>query len=87
MTDFEDRMYVRKKIRDVKDLVDIAAAPGNYDFDPYMHGLANGLILVHAMLKGEEPVFLNPPERWGYEDLDDLKNNKNKYPVWIGRNN
>ena len=45
----------------IKGLVDISCQDGNWNYDPYMQGLANGLILAQSVIMGEEPVFLGPP--------------------------
>lgn len=51
---------------DLRNLVDVASAPGNYNVDPYMHGYANGLILAHHTASGgsDECPFLPTPARW-----------------------
>lgn len=37
---------------------------GNWNYDPYMHGMANGLILAEAICAGTEPGYKSAPERW-----------------------
>jgi hypothetical protein len=54
----------------LKEAVKIQCSEGNYNFDPYMHGMANGLILALAIMDGTEPEFLNAPEQWLYETED-----------------
>lgn len=49
----------------LKELEKIQCQPGNWDHDPYMHGMANGLILAVATLEGREPVYLEAPKEWG----------------------
>lgn len=39
-----------------------ASSPGNYDANPYMHGMANGLILANATMKDEDPAYLEWPD-------------------------
>lgn len=51
-----------KRLSDIENMVAVQSAPGNYDANPYMHGMANGIILVAATLKDEEPAFLEWPE-------------------------
>lgn len=41
-----------------------ARTPGNADYDPYMQGMANGLILAQATMNNETPVFVDSPEKW-----------------------
>jgi len=49
---------------DLKNLTDIQCSHGNWNYDPYMMGLANGLIMARSILTGEEAVFLSAPEEW-----------------------
>ncbi len=61
-----------QKIKDLEGVIKIQTANGNWNYDRYMHGLANGLIMGLAMIKGEEPEFLDAPEQW-LKDLSDAK--------------
>lgn len=57
----------------LKPLLDIQKMNGNYDCNPYMHGMANGLILADAVLRNVEPEYLKAPDVW----LDDLPKQHN----------
>jgi len=51
---------------DLDNLIDIQTANGNWNFDPYMHGLANGMLLRRHTafdVEGEVP-FLDAPDEW-----------------------
>ena len=52
------------KIKDISDLVKLQCSNGNWNYDPYMHGMANGLILALATLTNEEPAYLEKPDKW-----------------------
>lgn len=52
---------VKKKLDGV---TEIACANGNWDHDPYLYGMANGLILARSIVAGEEPEFLEAPDQW-----------------------
>lgn len=56
-----------KAIEHLKDLVKTQSSHGNYDCNPYMFGLANGLILALKLFVNDAPEFLDRPERF----LDD----------------
>jgi hypothetical protein len=60
-------MVIEKQILHLQDLINIQSTNGNYDCNPYMWGLANGLILAMSLFTGNEPNFLSQPEKW----LDD----------------
>jgi hypothetical protein len=52
------------KQADLQELIDIQKMPGNWNYDPYMHGMANGMILSLAIIQGKEPEFLKAPKKW-----------------------
>ncbi len=53
---------MERRLWELDQQVATASDPGSYDANPYLHGMANGLILAAATLKNEEPVFLTWPE-------------------------
>jgi len=48
----------------LQDVINIQCSNGNWNYDPYMHGLANGLLMAQALYKGKEPQFLDGPDKW-----------------------
>lgn len=46
------------------DVIAVQCADGNWNYDPYMHGLANGLLLAKSIFTKVEPDFLEAPETW-----------------------
>lgn len=57
----------KRKLQNLEEQIAIATSDGNWNYDPYMHGYANGLILARATLTGEEPKFLTAPKIWGHQ--------------------
>ena len=55
------------QIDKLKDLVRIQSQDGTWNYDPYMHGLYNGLELALATMENREPLFKNPPAKWLYK--------------------
>lgn len=53
-----------KEIEQLRDLTKIQCAHGNWNYDPYMHGMANGMILALSIMEGTEPKYLDAPEQW-----------------------
>lgn len=51
-------------IEKLENAVSIQKADGNWNYDQYMHGMANGMIFALAIMKGEEPVYLAAPDEW-----------------------
>lgn len=60
-----------KEIENIQNMLDVQLADGNWNYDPYMFGMANGMILCMATLKGEEPKYLEAPDKW-MSDLSDF---------------
>lgn len=69
MTDFD------KRLKKLDQIVDVQSQSGNWNYDAYMHGMANGLILATAILHDREPAYLEAPERWLADD-----EKKTEYP-------
>ena len=51
-------------INSIDELVNIQCSDGNWNADPYMHGMANGMILIQSIINGKNPEFLDAPKRW-----------------------
>jgi hypothetical protein len=51
-------------IEDVKRMRDAQGMNGNWNFDPYMHGLYNGLEFAVSILENREPAFRDAPDKW-----------------------
>ena len=37
---------LKEQIQVIDDMIAIQSRPGNYDYDAYMHGMANGMIYI-----------------------------------------
>ena len=57
-------------LNEIRDVVKVQTSNGNWNYDPYMHGMANGMILCLALMEGKEPVFLDAPEKWVRKDAN-----------------
>lgn len=49
---------------------------GNWDYAPYMQGMANGLELALSLFEDRDPVFLDPPAKWLSEKENKKENKK-----------
>ena len=54
----------QKEIKDLEEMTKVQCSDGNWNFNPYMFGMANGMILALATMKGEGPKYLDKPEKW-----------------------
>jgi len=55
---------MEKNIKDLEEVTKTQCSDGNWNYDPYMHGMANGMLLALSFLKEEEPEFLHAPKKW-----------------------
>lgn len=53
-----------EQIEQLEELVKLQCTNGTWNYDSYHFGMANGLILALAVMKGEEPQFLKAPAQW-----------------------
>jgi len=60
-----EHVVMTQAISDLEDLLKIQCGDGNWNYDPYMQGMANGMILAMSLFKGVAPEFLDAPEVWG----------------------
>jgi len=49
-------------IENLENIMMIQLSDGNWNYDPYMHGLANGLICAHSVITGCDPNYVDAPE-------------------------
>jgi hypothetical protein len=59
----ESDMY-KEKLEVLRANVAVKSSDGNWNYDPYNHGYANGLILAEAIMHDLEPIFLDAPKEW-----------------------
>jgi hypothetical protein len=52
------------KINTLREIVNIQGWDGNWNYDPYMHGLYNGLEFALSIMEKRNPVFKEAPEVW-----------------------
>lgn len=52
------------KINTLREMVKIQGYNGNWNYDPYMHGLYNGLEFALSIMERREPQFKDSPEQW-----------------------
>lgn len=53
-----------KALRHLQWVKDIQGSKGNWDYDPYMHGMYNGIELAMAIMQDREPVYKDAPDVW-----------------------
>ena len=61
-----------KMVETLKEMTAVQCNDGNWNYDAYMHGMANGMIFALSLFEGSQPEFLPPPETW----VKDTPNNE-----------
>lgn len=74
---------LEKKKKYIQNAHNIQCSDGNWNYDPYMHGMANGIIFAKAVMEDKEPIYLNPPEKWISEFREEnRKLDHIKFSLW-----
>ena len=55
---------MKDRIKDLDEIVDIQTSDGNWNYDEYMYGKANGLILAQSIIKDSDCNYLDKPKKW-----------------------
>ena len=53
-----------KPLVKLKEMLEVQGRNGTWNYDPYFHGMYNGMEVMLAVLEGREPVFREAPEKW-----------------------
>lgn len=56
------------EIEKLRELVGVQGTNGNWNYDPYMQGMYNGMECMLACLEGSEPNYKKAPAEWLCED-------------------
>ena len=52
-----------------REMVEVQGRDGTWNYDPYMHGLYNGMEYMLSLIEQREPKFKNAPENWLADDI------------------
>jgi hypothetical protein len=55
---------IEQRIQDMQDLIDVQCSEGNYNYDAYMHGMANGMLLMQSLFTDLDPEYMSAPDVW-----------------------
>ena len=50
-----------KKMSDIENIIRIQISDPSSKTDPYMRGMANGMIMIESIINGTEPKFIDSP--------------------------
>ena len=61
----------QNSLKTLREMLDVQCSNGNWNYDSYMHGMANGMIFALSLFDNKSPEYLKAPEVW----LCDIPNN------------
>ena len=57
-------------LEEMRAVLEVQKSNGNWNHDPYMHGMYNGMELMMALAERRAPVYKEAPEQWGKDNPD-----------------
>jgi len=63
-SDVERCVILNKSLECLREMKDVQCNDGNWNYDPYMHGMANGMIFALSLFENKRPEYLEAPEIW-----------------------
>ena len=64
-------MKLEERLEKLKEMTGVQCSNGNWNYDPYMHGMANGMIFCLSLMEDKDPEFLEAPEVWLHDKRSD----------------
>ena len=63
-----------EKFKRENNVLNTQGKSGHWNYDPYNHGMFNGMELILSMIENREPNYRNPPKEWIKDKLDRASN-------------
>jgi len=60
----EQMIRIKQITDDLNAVIATQATDGNWNHDPYMHGLLNGMIMAKSIISNEDAEFYEAPGKW-----------------------
>ena len=57
------KIEYKKALSKLRNVTKVQCQNGNWDYDEYMRGMANGLILAKAIFENKQPVYFDAPDK------------------------
>lgn len=68
-------------ISSMNDVMKVQGSDGNWNSDPYMHGMFNGMEMIFSMAERRSPEFKDAPKKW----LSEISTEKAAEPVGLNQ--
>jgi len=76
----KDYARLIQAVDSLEDMTAIQCSDGNWNYNSYMHGMANGMLFALSMFQGGDPGYLDSPKEWlqntSYDDIKPEKANE-----------
>ena len=59
-----DKKEFEINLKVAKEMIQVQGSDGNWNYNPYMYGLYNGMEYILAIFENREPEFRNAPKTW-----------------------
>jgi hypothetical protein len=69
-SDLDVLVMLQKSVKTLREMKDVQCSDGNWNYDQYMHGMANGMIFALSLFDDKAPEYIEAPEQW-LKDLPD----------------
>lgn len=60
---------MKDKLEKIREAMKVQGSNGNWNYDPYMNGMYNGMELIVAILEGRDPEYRDAPDIWFKDSL------------------
>ena len=57
-------VILQDSVKRLREMKDVQCSDGNWNYDPYMHGMANGMIFALSLFDNKPPEYLQAPKEW-----------------------
>jgi len=57
-----------KQIKALEEMIKVQSSNGNWNYDGYMFGMANGMIFALSLFTGKAPKYLSKPKKFLSKD-------------------
>jgi hypothetical protein len=82
----EERLAIfEKSLETLRELIKIQCSDGNWNYDAYMHGMANGMIFSLSLFDNKTPEYLDKPDEWKCDVVSHHEDMKEDMAILIAK--
>lgn len=72
----EENAKYKENLEAANRMLSIQGNDGTWDYDPYLHGMYNGMEFIISLVEERSPIYREAPSSWGKDKLDNEKLNE-----------